>query len=147
MAGLILQASQHGRISIGVHVTVERSPLRDELSGRNRAFVVRIVNVLDHCLSGVKHVCVRNVVKEKHQFIGSGGERLIKFLDGGRILADEAGAGGDGAVHSNAGVIRSKPLAPAIVFRGIGRGTVVGAGDVRQRSEAERSRIAFVGVP
>ena len=58
------------------------------------------------------------MVEEEQQFVGRGRERFVDFRDGRAILADVAGAGGDGAVHADSFFVGAMPLAPAVFFGG-----------------------------
>ena len=82
------------------------------------AGVVTVVEVLDDGFAVVEFVGVGDVVEEEEQLVGRGGERFINLGDFGRVLAGEACAGGDGAVHADAFVIGAMPLAPSVVFAG-----------------------------
>jgi hypothetical protein len=62
---------------------------------------------------------------EEQQVVGAGGERLVDCGELRRILADVAGAGGDGAVHADAFAVGAEPLAPAVALGGFDAGAVV----------------------
>src|SRR5579863_9384464 len=108
---------------------------------------MRIVDVLDDSLAGVEDVGIGDVMEEEEKFVGRGGERFVHFGDLLRILAGKTGAGGDGAIHSDAEVIGAVPLSPAVFFGGFDAGSVVAAKNVGEGLCAERAGVAFVGAP
>src|SRR5579863_1654931 len=116
VARLIFQASENVIEAWRVYVPLQRLPLIDELDYFGSAFVVGIVNVLDDGFVRMKLIGVRNVMEEKEKFVGRCCEGLIDFRDRRTVLADETGAGRDGAVHADSLFVGAMPLAPAIFF-------------------------------
>src|SRR5207249_3831725 len=97
---------------------------------------MRIVNVLDDCSSGVKVVGVRNVMEKEEQIVGSGLDGFVNSCDRRRILADVAGTGGHGAIHTYTLLIRAMPLPPAVFFRRFDARAVMAAENIRKRLHA-----------
>ena len=108
---------------------------------------MRIVDVLDDGFALVEFVRVRHVMEEEKQVVGRGGSGFVDLRNLGRILADKAGAGGDGAVYADTFMIGLVPLAPAVALAGLDVGAVVAAGNVGERLQAERAGVAFVRGP
>ncbi len=98
-------------------MALEGPPLPNVSGNALRPFVMRIVDVLDDSLSGVKDVVVRDMMEEQHQFIRSGFERLVNPCDLRGILPDKTGTRGHRSVHPDAFVVGAMPLSPAIFFR------------------------------
>ena len=65
----------------------------------------------------------------------------------GAVLADEAGAGRDGAIHADALFVGAVPLSPAVAFRGFDRDAVMIADDIGERLQTERAGVILVGAP
>ena len=147
LAGLIFQLREHVAVALLVDAASQGLPLLRVPRDRIGAFVMRIVDVLDHRFAGMQAVRIRDVVHEKQQIVRAGFER---FVDPGHlrpVLADEAGAGGDGAVHAGAFGIGAVPLSPAVALGGLDVHAIVVAGDVGEGLETERTGVVFVGAP
>ena len=116
LSRLKLEARQDVAVAFPIDVSFKILPLPNEILSLLCAFVMRIVDVLDHGFSRVQHMLIGYVMEEEKQLVGAGGQRFVDLLHGTRILADEPSARGAGPVHADALVIRPVPLAPAIVF-------------------------------
>ena len=111
-----LEARQDIAVAFPIDVSFKILPLPNEILSLLCAFVMRIVDVLDHGFSRVQPMLIRYVMEEEKQLVGAGRQRFVDLLHGARVLTDEPSPSGDGPVHADALVIRPVPLAPAIVF-------------------------------
>jgi len=68
--------------------------------GGGCSFVVGVVDVLDYGLAVVEDVGVGDVVHEEEEVVGAGVDVFVDLGELGWVLADVAGAGGDGSVHA-----------------------------------------------
>src|SRR5579863_7937502 len=144
---LIFQASEYVIKPLRIDVALQRFPLIDKLGNFGGAFIVGIVDVLNDSFSRVEFVCIRNVMEEEQKLVGRGRERFVDFRDWRTILADESGAGRDGAVHADSLFVGAMPLSPAVFFGGLDVRAVVAAGDVGEGLRAERAGVIFVSAP
>ena len=136
LSSLILELRQHVVVAGFVDLPAQRSPLANVAFHHRRAVVVRIVDGLDHRLAGMQLVCVWDVMEEEQQVVGTSRQRFEHCGDGGAVLADVAGSGGNGAVHAHALLIGAVPLSPAVTLGRFHVHSVVVAGDIGERLQA-----------
>src|SRR5581483_9796499 len=79
--------------------------------------------------------------------VGAGREVFVLIGQLLRVLADEAGASRDRAVHSDSVFLSAEPLSPSIALGTLNPRAEVIAEDIRQRAHTVRSGVALVYVP
>jgi len=84
---------------------------------------------------------------EKQQIVRAGLKRLVHTRDYRRVLADEPCPRGDATIHPHAFLICAMPLSPAVALRGFNSDAVMIADNIRQRLQAQRSRVIFIRTP
>ena len=144
---LVLKERQCFVITLVIDQAMQRPPARRIRTGHRGALVVRIVDVLHQGLAVVQHVVVGNVVHEEQQAVGAGFQGLVDLSQLGWVLANEASARGDRAIHADAFAVSPEPLPPAVALGRLDTGTVVDADDVGQAANAERTSVLLVHPP
>src|SRR5439155_14899102 len=148
MSFLIFQLRQDKSIALIIsNQASNRLPHLYELTHALGAFIVRVINVLDYCLTGFQPIRVRHMMEKQEQGIRRGGKSFELLLDGRRILPHEACSRCDSAVHANALVIGAVPLAPTVVFRRSDSWAVMASQDVGERPGPERTGVILIGGP
>ena len=134
MPSLVLEPRQHLRITLLIHLALERTPLPHHGFRLLRAIVVRVIDVLNHRLSGMQRVSVGHVVEKQKQLVGSSLRGLVEPCHAGGVLRNKTSARGRAAIHADAFMISPVPLAPAISLRRLDPGPVVASQNVGQCS-------------
>src|SRR5689334_22411749 len=95
----------------------------------------------------MENMRVRNMMHEKQQVIRASRQRLIELSCFGRVLPDVSRPGGHSAVHTDALIVSTDPLTPAVALSGLNVGTIVAAQNISERPHAERPGVPFVDAP
>src|SRR5260370_35415174 len=92
-------------------------------------------------------VLIGDVMHEKQQFVRTHVYRFKSCGHGGRILADKSCSCRDGAVHTDALLVGTMPLTPAVTFGRPDAWPIMDTNNMGQRSGAQRTRVLFIGGP
>src|SRR6267143_2304955 len=144
---LIFKPGQNVSVTLLIDATSQRFPLMDVLRGAFRAFVMRVVNVLNHSFAGLQHACVGHVVKEEQQLVRRGFQRLVQLGSWRRILSYIAGPGGHGTIHADPVTVSAVPLAPAVALGRFHSGSVVTSKNVRECLGSKWAGVVFIDFP
>src|SRR5450756_201281 len=143
LAGLVVELGQDVVVAAVVDASLERLPLVNVAIDGVRSLVMRIVEMLDHRLAGVKFVGIGNMVEEEQQLVGTGFQGFVHLGNNWTVLSSVAGAFGDGTLHAGALIVGIVPLAPAVAFGGFDADAVVVANNISEGLEAERAGIVL----
>lgn len=115
MPRLELPSKQYLPVPLVVNLAFERTPLLGEFLRSRSTIVVRVKKVLDHGLSRLEPLRIRNMLKPQHQVVGSGFDIFELRSDCRGILSSVTCAVLHCAIHTDARFVCKRPLFPPIV--------------------------------